>query len=36
LDKKYIPFARQLRDLAKQFEDEEIMELIEPYMENNP
>jgi signal transduction histidine kinase/DNA-binding NarL/FixJ family response regulator len=36
LDKKYIPFARQLRDLAKQFEDENIMELIEPYMENNP
>ena len=36
LDKKYIPFARQLRDLAKQFEDEKILELIEPYMENNP
>lgn len=36
LDKKYIPFARQLRNLAKQFEDEEIMALIEQYMENNP
>jgi len=36
LDKKYIPFARQLRHLAKQFEDEEILALIEPYMEKNP
>ncbi|MDM8565072.1 ATP-binding protein [Candidatus Halobeggiatoa sp. HSG11] len=35
LDKKYIPFARKLRNLAKQFEDEEIMALIEPYMENS-
>jgi signal transduction histidine kinase/DNA-binding NarL/FixJ family response regulator len=36
LDKKYIPFARQLRDFAKAFEDEEIMALIEQFMENNP
>ena len=36
LDKKYIPFARKVREFAKQFEDEEIIALIEQYMEKSP
>lgn len=33
LDDKYIPFAHQLQSLAKGFEDEKIVALIEQYLE---
>jgi signal transduction histidine kinase/CheY-like chemotaxis protein len=36
LDDKYIPFARQLQSLAKGFEDEKIVALIEQYLEEKP
>ncbi len=32
LDKKYIPFASKVRELAKGFKDAQLMELIEQYM----
>jgi signal transduction histidine kinase/DNA-binding NarL/FixJ family response regulator len=33
LDKKFIPFACKLRQLARNFEDEQILALVEQYME---
>ena len=33
LDEKYIPFARKLLKLAKDFEDSQIMALVEEYLE---
>jgi signal transduction histidine kinase len=33
LDEKYIPFAKELSNLAKHFEDEKILALVEQYME---
>lgn len=32
LDEKYIPFAQKLQELAKQFEDEEIVALVDRYI----
>ncbi|RKZ51623.1 MAG: hypothetical protein DRR16_33520 [Candidatus Parabeggiatoa sp. nov. 3] len=32
LDDKYIPFARQIEKLAKEFDEEQIVALIEPYL----
>jgi signal transduction histidine kinase/DNA-binding NarL/FixJ family response regulator len=32
LDDKYIPFARQIEKLAKDFDEEQIVALIEPYL----
>jgi predicted ATPase/signal transduction histidine kinase/DNA-binding NarL/FixJ family response regulator/tRNA A-37 threonylcarbamoyl transferase component Bud32 len=34
MDDKYIPFAHKLRDLAKAFEDEQIVALIEGFLKN--
>ncbi len=38
MDKKFKPFADKLHELAKGYQDKEILELISPYMtkENNP
>ncbi len=33
LDEKYIPFARKVLELAKAFEDEQIVALVEQYLE---
>ena len=33
LDKKFKPFADQLRQLAKEFEDKQIIDLTEKYRE---
>lgn len=33
LDRKYSPFAEKLRELAKDFEDEQILRLVEQYQE---
>ena len=35
LDEKYIPFARKIQQLAKSFEDEQIIALVEKYLEEN-
>jgi signal transduction histidine kinase len=35
LDEKYIPFARKIQQLAKSFEDEQIIVLVEKYLEEN-
>jgi hypothetical protein len=35
LDECYIPFARRLRELAKRFEDKQIIHLVTQYMEEN-
>ena len=32
LDDKYIPFARQIQKLAKEFDEEQIVALIEPHL----
>ncbi|MBE9040866.1 response regulator [Oscillatoriales cyanobacterium LEGE 11467] len=33
LDDRYAPFTKRVMDLARSFEDEEILELIEPHMQ---
>jgi hypothetical protein len=35
LDEKYIPFSRKIQQLAKSFEDEQIIALVEKYLEEN-
>jgi signal transduction histidine kinase/ActR/RegA family two-component response regulator len=35
LDEKYIPFARKIQELAKSFEDEQIIALVEKYLDEN-
>jgi predicted ATPase/signal transduction histidine kinase/CheY-like chemotaxis protein len=35
INEKYIPFAHKLRDLAKAFEDEQIVALVEEYLVEN-
>ncbi len=35
LDEKYIPFARKIQQLAKSFEDEQMIALVERYLERN-
>ncbi|MDY6940155.1 MAG: ATP-binding protein [Cyanobacteriota bacterium] len=35
LDARYRPFTQQVMELACSFEDEEILELVEPYMSKN-
>jgi len=35
LDAQLIPFARKIRELARGFEDEQILDLVEQYLEQN-
>jgi signal transduction histidine kinase/CheY-like chemotaxis protein len=35
LHKKYVPFAKQVRQLARAFEDEKIVALVEQYLNDN-
>jgi len=35
LDQKYAPFANKVRELARRFEDDKIVALVEQYMASN-